>query len=74
MAIDHIGDRGQDWVPLTEAAKELGLSRTTLYQRVVAGELQTWVNPFDRRQRLLRRRDLVRYGKPRREEAPLTAA
>jgi hypothetical protein len=70
MAIDHIGDRGQDWVPLSVAARELGLSRTTLYQRVVSGELKTWVNPFDRRQRLLRRRDLARYGKPRREEVP----
>jgi hypothetical protein len=74
MAIDRIDDAGRDWVPLSQAARELGLSRTTLYQRVVAGELQTWVNPFDRRQRLLRRRDLVRYGKPRREESPLTAA
>ncbi len=64
----------EDWVPLSQAAIELGMSRPTLRQRVSSGELTAWVNPADRRQRLLRRRDLVRYGKPRREEAPLTAA
>ncbi len=64
----------EDWVPLSQAAIELGLSRPTLRERVARGELMTWVNPADRRQRLIRRRDLVRYARPHRQSDPARVA
>ena len=55
-----------DYLPLTEAAKRLGISEFTMRRRIAAGELSVWTDPLNRRRRLLRRRDLDRYAKPRR--------
>jgi len=67
-------DRTGEYLPLNEAAKRLGISGFTIRRRIAAGELAVWVDPLDRRRRLIRRRDLDRYAKPRRQEvAPIPA-
>jgi predicted site-specific integrase-resolvase len=38
---------------LTDAAKRLGISPTTLRRLVTDGQLQTYANPLDKRQRLV---------------------
>ncbi len=62
------------WVDLSDAARVLGVARITLRQRIVSGELEAFSDPLDRRRRLIRRRDLLRFAKPRREEQPIAAA
>ena len=61
-------DRTGEYLTLNEAAKRLGISAFTVRGRIAAGELAVWVDPLDRRRRLLRRRDLDRYARPRRQE------
>lgn len=58
-----------DYLPLNEAARRLGISEFTMRRRIAEGELPVWTDPLDRRRRLLRRRDLDRYAKPRPREA-----
>ncbi len=63
-----------DYLPLGEAAKRLGISEFTMRRRIAEGEFAVWVDPLDRRRRLLRRRDLDRYKRPRpREVHPIPA-
>jgi len=65
-------DRSGEYLAFNEAAKLLNVSGFTLRGRIAAGELTVWVDPLDRRRRLLRRRDLDRYARPRRREvAPI---
>ncbi len=61
-------DQTGEFLPMNEAAKRLGISEFTIRGRIAAGELAVWVDPLDRRRRLLRRRDLDRYARPRRQE------
>ncbi len=74
--VERTDNLSDEWVPLNVAAREIGLSRVTLRQRITSGDLRTWDNPLDRRQRLLRRRDVERFMKPRQHEegAPIAAA
>ena len=71
------------FLPITEAAKRLGVSCFTLRRRIAEGELDAFANPLDRRARLVRTTDLERYAaiRPLAEDrrtaadaAPLTAA
>ncbi len=71
---DRVNDRPDDFVGVSAAARELGTTRFTLGQRVRDGEIQVWVDPLDRRRRLLRRSDLARLAAPRPQEAPMPAA
>lgn len=57
-----------DYLPLGEAARRLGISEFTMRRRIAAGEIPVWTDPLDRR------RDLDRYKKPRPREAPMPAA
>lgn len=71
---DRAEDRPSDLVGISAAARELGTTRFTLGQRIRDGELQVWVDPLDRRRRLLRRSELARLAAPRRQEAPMPVA
>ena len=51
-----------DFIPLTVAAKRLGVSTFTLRRRIAEGELDAFANPLDRRARLVRTADLERYA------------
>jgi excisionase family DNA binding protein len=52
-------------VPLTEAAKLLGISRVTLSQLAKAGRFTVYENPADRRQRLVDLDEVKRELAPR---------
>ena len=56
---------------IREATKAFGVSDFTLRRRIAAGELSTFVDPFDRRARLLDADEVARYAAPRRQPAPL---
>jgi excisionase family DNA binding protein len=44
-----------DYVPIIEAARLLGVSRTRVWAMVRDGRLVAWPDPLDRRQRLISR-------------------
>ena len=62
-----MGDR---LLTIREATKAFGVSDFTLRRRIAAGELTTFVNPLDRRARLLDAAELERYAAPRRLPMP----
>jgi len=47
-----------DYVTMTEAQEILGVSRFKIWQLVREGKLETFQSDLDRRQKLIRRRDL----------------
>ena len=55
-----------DFIPLAEAARRLGVSEFTVRRRIASGELPAWSNPRDKRSRLVRVADLDAYAVPRR--------
>ena len=55
----------ETYVTIGEAARRLGTTGFTLRSRIRAGELPVYVNPLDRRGRLLAVHDLERYAAPR---------
>jgi excisionase family DNA binding protein len=48
----------KDFMTLTAAAEALGVSRFKISRLIRDGELQAFVSPLDRRQRLVRRSDV----------------
>ena len=69
----------EEYLPIGQAARLLGVSPFLLRRRIAAGELATFEHPLDKRVRLVARRDLERYPSPRplpprRGEVPTTAA
>lgn len=55
----------EDRVPIREAARLLGVSRTKVWAMVRDGELEAQVDPLDRRQRLISRSDIERLLRER---------
>jgi len=53
-----------DFVTLTEAADELGVSRFKMSRLIRDGELRAYVSPLNRKQKLVRRRDLEALREP----------
>jgi excisionase family DNA binding protein len=49
---------------LSQAAEHLGVTRYTIQRLMRSGEIQAFVSPLDRRQRLLRREDVERLREP----------
>lgn len=54
-----------DWRPLTEVAQELGISATTLSNRVKRKEIKSKKDPYDRRVTLVNMSDVRRLYPPR---------
>ncbi len=52
-------------IPLNVAAKQVGVSTTTLRRRAQAGELTLYTTALNRRERLVRADDLAKYAEPR---------
>ncbi len=52
------------------ASERFAVSDFTIRQRIRAGEIQAFANPFDRRACLLDADELARYGEPRPRPAP----
>jgi excisionase family DNA binding protein len=48
-----------DYVTMTEAQEMLGVSRFKIWQLVKEGKLQAYQSELDRRQKLIRRQDVV---------------
>jgi excisionase family DNA binding protein len=68
-----------EFVSMNEAARRLGVSDFLLRRRVADGSLDAWLDPLDRRRRLLRREDIERLAThrplaPRKEQTPMPAA
>ena len=55
----------EELVTLTEAAKQLGISRVTMSQLARAGRFTVYENPADRRQRLVSLDEVRRALAPR---------
>jgi excisionase family DNA binding protein len=53
-----------EFLTLTEAAEELGVSRFKMSRLIRDGELQVFVSPLNRRQKLVRRGDLAPLKEP----------
>jgi hypothetical protein len=53
-----------DFIPLTAAARQAGVSRSLLGRRVARGELPTYRDPRDHRVTLVRAEDLARFRAP----------
>jgi len=56
--------RDEGFLTLQEAAELAGVSRVKLWRMARAGELRTYVNPRDRRERLIRRDELEAALRP----------
>lgn len=54
----------EDTLNLGEAAEFLGVSERKMWQMVKAGEIKSLLNPLDKREKLFRRKDLVRLRRP----------
>jgi hypothetical protein len=55
----------QEFLPLAEAARLAGMSRFTLRQRILSGEVIAYDDWRDRRRRLIAARDLAALTEPR---------
>ena len=53
-----------EFVTFLEAARLVGVTDRTLRRRVRAGDLTAFLNPLDRRERLVRLADLRTYATP----------
>jgi len=62
-----------DFLTLTRAAETIGCSRPTLRSRIRSGDLVMWMNPADRRQRLISSQDLAQFRQPQ-PAPPIEAA
>ena len=52
-------DMSDEFLTLTEAAKQLGCSRMTMSRRVEEGQFSSFTDPMDRRRVLVRRDDIA---------------
>lgn len=48
-----------EWVPMNEAAKRVGISPSKLSRLVARGKVQTEINPYDEREKLVNMQQLV---------------
>jgi hypothetical protein len=55
---------GEDTLNLGDAAEFLGVSERKMWQLAKAGEIETLRNPLDRREKLFRRKDLLKLKRP----------
>ena len=55
----------EELIGVSTAAQEIGTTRFTLGQRIRDEHLPVWLDPLDRRRRLVRRSDLARLTVPR---------
>ncbi|HEX8091580.1 MAG TPA: helix-turn-helix domain-containing protein [Blastocatellia bacterium] len=55
---------GEDTLNLGEAAEFLGVSERKMWQMAKAGEIETLLNPLDKREKLFRRKDLLKLRRP----------
>lgn len=62
-----------EYMTIGEAAAALGVSTTTIWRRVRAGELEVFRSQADRRQRLIRRADIEAMMRPQLESKELAA-
>lgn len=53
----------QEWVPITEAARRIGVSHPKLSRLVKGGRIESRLNPFDDRQTLVNMEELKLYFK-----------
>jgi excisionase family DNA binding protein len=53
-----------EFMTLNEAAELLGVSRPTLWRRIVQSEIPVFQSPQDRRHRLVKREDIERMLMP----------
>jgi hypothetical protein len=60
----------EGFVRTDEAALRIGLSRAALERRLAAGEARVFVDPTDRRRRLIPEEDLRRLATPREIRRP----
>ena len=61
---------GNGLVTIKQACEQFGVSDFTLRKWIRSGELMAFVNPLDRRARLLDVDELTRYAAPRRLPTP----
>jgi len=54
------------FLTITEAAEAIGCSAPTLRSRIRAGDLNVWINPADRRQRLVLIDEVAQFRQPQR--------
>lgn len=59
-----------EWIPLGEAARLAGICPGTVRRLIQDGALPTYLRPFDRRTRLVRRDDLIALAEPREALVP----
>ena len=52
-------------IPLSEAAKRLGVSKMTMARLVKEGRFAIYENPLDRRQKLVDEQEVANASKPR---------
>jgi Helix-turn-helix domain len=55
---------GEDTLNLGEAAEFLGVSERKMWQMAKAREIETFLNPLDKREKLFRRKDLLKLRRP----------
>lgn len=53
-----------EFMTLNEAAEALGVSRATIWRRIQKGEIVAFQSQQDRRQRLVRRKDIEAMMRP----------
>jgi excisionase family DNA binding protein len=53
-----------EFLTLTEAADELGISRFKMSRLIRDGEIRAYVSPLNRKQKLVRRSDLAALKEP----------
>jgi excisionase family DNA binding protein len=64
----------QEFVPVRQAAKEIGIHHITLKRKIAEGLIAGYQTDADKRQLLVRREDLEQFAKPRRREEALAGA
>jgi hypothetical protein len=64
----------QEFVPVKQAAKEIGIHHITLKRKIAAGMIAGYRIDSDKRQLLVKRSDLERLAQPQPREEVLTGA
>lgn len=63
----------QGKILLTEAARRLGVSLTTMRRIVREGQLKVYENPLDKRQKLVDAKEVERLRHPREQASKMAA-